>query len=166
MYIWLNKMCCCCSFSQSCLTLREPEDCSTPGRSPCSSLSPEVCLSSCPLHWWCHPTISSSDALFFCPQSFPASRTFPMSWLFASSDQNTGASASASVLPMSVRGFSLKIDWFDLLAVQTTLRIFSSTTLWRHQFFSALSSLQCSSHNYTWPLRRPQPWLFRPLSAE
>ena len=135
-------------------------------RSPCSSLSAEVCLSSCPLHWWCYPAISSSDALFFCPQSFPASRTFPRSWLFTSGNQNTGASASALVLSMSVRGFSLKIDWFDLLAVQRALRIFSNTTLWRHEFFSPLPSLQYSSNNCTWPLGRPYPWLFGPLSAE
>ena len=121
-------------------------------RSPCSWLSAEVCLSSYPLHWWCYPAISSSDALFFCPQSFPASRTFPRSWLFTSGNQNTGASASALVLSMSVWGFSLKIDWFDLLAVQRALRIFSSTTLWRHEFFSPLPSLQSSSHNRMCPL--------------
>ena len=73
----------------------------------CPSPSPEVCPSSCPLHRWCRPAISSFDALFFCPQSFPASGTFPMSCLFASDDQNTGASASASVLPMNTQGWSL-----------------------------------------------------------
>ena len=72
------------------------------------SPSPKVCPSSCPLHRWCHPAISSSDALFFCPQSFPVSGTFSMSHLFTSDDQNTGASASASVLPMSIQG------WFPL----------------------------------------------------
>ena len=78
-------------------------------RPPCASPSPEVCPSSCPLHWWCHPAISSSDALFsFCPQSFPASGTFPMSQLFMPDDQNTGVSASASVLPRSIQG------WFPL----------------------------------------------------
>ena len=75
---------------------------------PCPSPSPEV-WSSCPLHWWCHPAVSSSDALFsFCPQSFPASGTFPMSQLFTSDDQNTGGSASASVLPISIQ------SWFPL----------------------------------------------------
>ena len=74
-------------------------------RLSCLSPSPENCPSSCLLH----PTISSSDALFsFCPQSFPASGTSPMSWLFASDDQNIGASASASVLPKSIQG------WFPL----------------------------------------------------
>ena len=69
-------------------------------RPPCLSPSPRVCPSSCPLHQWCQPPISSSDALFsFCPQSFPASGTFPIvSQLFATGDQNTGALASASVL--------------------------------------------------------------------
>ena len=63
--------------------------------------------SSCPLHWWWHPAISSSHVLFsFCPQSFPASGTFPMSQLFASNDQNTGVSASVSVLPMNIQGWS------------------------------------------------------------
>ena len=75
----------------------------------CPSPSPEVCPSSCPLNQWCHPFISSSDAFFpFCPQSFPASGSFPMSQLFASDAQNTGVSASASVLPTGIQG------WFPL----------------------------------------------------
>ena len=78
-------------------------------RPPCPSLSPEFCPRSCPLYQWCRPAVSSSDALFsFCPQSFPASRTFPMSQLFASDDQTTGVSASASVLPISIQA------WFPL----------------------------------------------------
>ena len=78
-------------------------------RPPCPSPSPKVSPSSCPLHQWCHPAISSSAALFaFCPQSFPASGTFPMSQLFASDDQNTTASASTSALPMCIQG------WFPL----------------------------------------------------
>ena len=71
-------------------------------RPPCPSPSPKVCPGSCPLHQWCQTVISSSDALLsLCPQSLPASGTFPMSQLFTSNDQNTGASTSASVLPMS-----------------------------------------------------------------
>ena len=78
-------------------------------RLPCLSLSPKVCSNSCPLNWWCHPTISSSVAPFSsCPQSFPASGSFPMSQLFASGGQSIGASASASVLPMNIQG------WFPL----------------------------------------------------
>ena len=72
-------------------------------RPPCPSPSPRVFPSSCSLHWWCHPAISCSDTLFsFCPQSFPASGTFPMSSLFASDDQNTGASALASVFSVNI----------------------------------------------------------------
>ena len=91
-------------------------------RSLCPSPSPEVCSSLCPLHWWFHPAISSSHVLFsFCPPSSPASGTFPMSQLFASGDQNTGA--SASVIPMSIQGwFPLRLTCFDLLAIQGTLR--------------------------------------------
>ena len=75
-------------------------------RPPCPSPSPRVFPSSCSLHQWCCPAISSSDALFSCPQSFPASGTFSMSGLLASDDQNTGASASASVLPVNIQGWS------------------------------------------------------------
>ena len=80
-------------------------------RLPCPSLSPRVCSNSnsCPLNRWCHPTISSSVAPFSsCPQSFPASGSFPVSWLFTSDDQSIRASASASVLPMNIQ------DWFPL----------------------------------------------------
>ena len=68
-------------------------------RLPCLPLSPGVCSNSCPLSWWCHPTISSSVVSFSsCPQSFPASGSFPMSWLFLSDNQSIGASASVPVL--------------------------------------------------------------------
>ena len=73
------------------------------------SLSPRVCSNSYPLSWRCHPTISSSVTFFSsCPQSFSASGSFPMSWLFTSGGQNTGASASASVLPVNIHG------WFTI----------------------------------------------------
>ena len=108
----------------------------------CPSPSPEVFSSSCPLHWWYHLAISSSDALFsFCTQSYSTSGTFPMSQFFASDDQNTGASASASVLPVSDQLISLKIDWFDLLAVQGTFRSLlqhhssKASVLWHSAFF-------------------------------
>ena len=78
-------------------------------RLPCPSPSPGVCSHSCPFSRWCHPTISSSVVPFSSRlQSFPASGSFPMSWLFASAGQSTGASASASVLPMNIQG------WFPL----------------------------------------------------
>ena len=79
-------------------------DCSTPGF--CLPLSPGVCSNSCPLSWWCHPTISSSVSFSSCPQSFPASGSFLMSWLFTSGGHSIGVSASASVLPENIQ------DWF------------------------------------------------------
>ena len=119
----LDKACCCyCSVTQSCPTLRRQASQTSP--------SLRVFPSSC-LHWWCHPAISSSDALFsFCPQSFPASGTFPMSHLFASDDQNTEASASASVLPMSNQGWS-PLRWTGWISLQSKglSGVFSSTTV-------------------------------------
>ena len=108
----------------------------------CPSPSSEVCPSSYLLPWWFHPAISSYDILFFCPQSFPASVTFPMNQLFTSDDQNSGASASASVLPVNSQGWSpLRIGWFDLLAVQGTLRSLQhhslkASILWCSAFFT------------------------------
>ena len=137
-------------------------------RPPCPSPSPGVCPSSCSLNPWCSPAISSSDALFsFCPQSFPASGTFPMSRLFTSDDQNTGASASASVLPMSIQCWSfLWLTGFISLLFKGCSGVFSSTTFQKPQFFGVLPSLWSNSHNCTWPLGRPKPWLYKPLSAE
>ena len=116
-------------------------------RLPYPSLSPRVCPSSCSLHQRCHPAISSSDALFsFCPQSFPASGTFPMSHLFTSDDQNTGASASASVLPVNILGWS-PLRLADLILLAKGLSwVFSSTTVQRHQILwhSAFSTVQLS----------------------
>ena len=103
---------------------------------PRPSLSPGVCSNSHPLSRWCHPTISSSVVPFSsCPQSFPASGSFPVSRLLSSGGQSIGASASASVLPMNIQGWSFRIDWFDLLAVQGTLK-----SLLQHQFESINSS--------------------------
>ena len=89
-------------------------------RLSCPTLSPGVCSNWCPLSQWCSPTISSSVAPFFCClQSIPASESLSVSWLFTSGGQTVGASASASVLPMNV---SFMTDWFDVLAVQGTLK--------------------------------------------
>ena len=126
-------------------------------RPPCPSPSCRVFPSSCSLHPWCRPAISSSDSLFsFCLQSFPASGTFSMSCLFASDDKNTGASASASVLQVNIQGwFPLRLTGLTSLLSKGLLGVFSSTTVWRHQLFGALPSLQSTSHNRTWPLGRP-----------
>ena len=93
-------------------------------RPPCPSPTPGVYPNSYPPSWWCHPAISSSAVPFSsCPQSLPASGSFPMSQLFASSSQSTGVSTSASVLPIKHPGLiSFRIDWSDLLAVQGTLK--------------------------------------------
>ena len=143
-----------------------PTHCSTPGLPVCHHLW--VSPSSCSLHQWCHPAVSSSDALFsFRPRSFPASGIFPMSHLFVSDDQNTGASASASVLPVNIQGWSpLKLTSPISLLFKRLSGVFSSTTVQRHQFFGVPPSLQFISHNRTWPLERSQPWLYGPLLVE
>ena len=102
----------------------------------------------------------TSHLILWCPQSFPASGTFPMSWLFVLGDQNTGASAVPSVLPMSIQGRLTSL--FSLLSKGLS-GVFSSTRVQRHQFFGALPCLRSSSHNHSWPLGRPQPWLYRPF---
>ena len=112
-------------------------------RLPRPSLSPGVYSSSCPLSWWCHPTISSSVILFSsCPQSLLASGSFPMSQFSVAGGQSIGVSASASVLPMNIQ------DWFplvltDLISCQSKglSRVFSNTTVQKHQFFGAQLSL-------------------------
>ena len=119
--------------------------------------SPRVCPNSCPLNWWCHPTISSSVALFsFCLQSYPGPGSFPVSWLFASGSQRIGASASTSVLPMSIQCcFPLGLTGFISLLSEGLSRVFSSTTIRKHQFFSAQPSLWSNSHIRTWLLEKP-----------
>ena len=101
---------------------------------PC--VSPDFWPSSCSLNWWYHPAISSSDVIFSYPQSFPASGTFPMSQLFTSDDHNTGASTSASVLPANIHGwFPLSLTCLNSLLSKGLSEIFSSTTIWRYQFY-------------------------------
>ena len=127
-------------------------------RLPCPSLSSRICPNSCSLHQWCHPAISSCDALFsFCSQSFPASGTFPMSHLFISDDDSNGGSVSASVFPMNIQGWSpLRLTCLISLLAKGLSGVFSSTTVWSyHQFYGILPSLQSNSHNCTWPLGRP-----------
>ena len=112
----------CCSVAKSSPTL-QPHGLQH-ARLPCLSLSPRVCSNSSPLSWWCYPTISSSVSAFFsCPQSFPASGSFPVYQLFALGNQSIRASASAFHTSNEYSGLnSIRIDWSDLLAVQGTLR--------------------------------------------
>ena len=128
------------SVTQSSPTLWDPMDCSTSGFPVCyHSWSYS---NSCPLSQWCHPTMSSSVVPFSCPQSFPASGSFPMSQLFTSGGQSIGASASASVLPMNIQGwFPLGLTGLISLLSKGLSRIFSSTTVRKHQFFSTQPSL-------------------------
>ena len=101
-------------------------------RLPCPPLPPGVCSNSYPLSQWCYPTISFSVVPFSsCLQSFRASGASPMSQLFASGGQSTGASASASVLPMNIQGLIFfTMDWFDLLVFQQTLKSLLIKSLW------------------------------------
>ena len=110
-------------------------------RLPCPSLFPRVCSNSCPFSQWCHPTISSSvDPFSSCPSSFPASRSFPMSWLFTSGGQSTEASVSASDLPMNIQGW-LPLGLTGLISLQSKglSRDSSSTMFQKHQFFGTQS---------------------------
>ena len=120
------------------------------------SPSPRVYLNSCPLSRWCYPTISSSVTPFsFCPPSFSASGSFPMSQLFSSGGQSIGASASASVLPMNIQ------DWFpsgwtgSILQSKGLSRVFSNITVQKHQFFNSQPSLWSNSRIRIWLLEKP-----------
>ena len=125
-------------------------------RLPCPSPSPGVFSNSCPLSWWCHPTISSSVAHFSCPQSFPASGSFQMSHLFASGGQSIGVSALASFLSKKSQDRSPS-EWTGWISLQSkgSSRVFSNTTVQKHQFFGAQLSSQPNSHTHTWPLEKP-----------
>ena len=139
-------------------------DCSTPGFPVCPSSSPAVCPSSCPLNQWCHPTISSSVAFFsFCLQSSPESGSFPVSQFFTSLGQSIGVSASASVLPMNIQGW-FPLGWTGWISLPSKglSRVFSSTTVKKHQFFGTLPSLLSRSYIHTWLLERPYIALTKP----
>ena len=126
-------------------------------RPPCPSSTPRVYPNSCPLNWWCHPTISSSVIPFSsCRQSFPASGSFPMIQLSESGSQSVGAWASASVLPMNIQGwFPLGLTGLISLLSKRLSKVFSSTTVQKHQFFCAQPFLWFNSHIHTWLLEKP-----------
>ena len=140
------------SVAQSCPTLCDPMNRSTPGLPVHHQLAYS---NSCPSSQWCHPGISSSVVPFSsCPQSLPASGSFPMSHFFAWGGQSTGA--SASVLPMNTQDWS-PLGWTGWISLQSKglSRAFSNTTLRKHQFFSIQLSSQSNSHIHTWPLEKP-----------
>ena len=128
---------CCCSVTKACPILCHPIDCSMAGF-PVLHCLPE--FAQIHVHWVGDAIQSSPFAPISCPQSFPASRSFPVSWLFASGGRSIGASASALVLPVNSGLISFRIDWFDLFAVQGTLKHHNSKA----------SILQCSAFFMVW----------------
>ena len=133
-------------------------------RPPCPSATPGVHSNSRPSSQWCYPAISSSVVPFSsCPQSLPPSGSFPMSQLFPSGGQSIGVSASASVLPMNTQDWSPS-GWTGWTSLQSKglSRVFSNTTVQKHQFFGTQHSSQSNSHIHTRPLEKPQPWLDGP----
>ena len=154
------------SVAQSCPTLWPHE--LQHARPPCPSPTPRVHTNSRPLSRWRHPAISSSVIPFSsCPQSLPASESFPVSQLFAWGSQSIGVSALASVFPKNTQDWS-PLGWTGWISLQTKglSRVFSNTTVQRHQFFGAQLSSQSNSHIHTWLLGKPQPWLDGPLLAK
>ena len=127
-------------------------------RLSCPSPIPRAYSNSCPLSWWCQPTTTSSSIIPFssCPQSLPASESFPMSQLFAWGGQSTGVSALVSFPPKKSQGWSPS-EWTGWISLQSKRlsRVFSSTTVQTHQFFSTQLSSQSNSHIHTWLLEKP-----------
>ena len=133
------------------------QSCPQHARPPCLSPTPEVYSDSCPSSQWCHPAISSSVIPFSsCPQSLPASGSFPMSQLFAWGGQSIRVSASASVLPIYTQDWS-PLGWTGCISLQSKglSRVFSNTIVQKHQFFGVQLSWQSNSHIHTWPLEKP-----------
>ena len=126
-------------------------------RPPCPSPTPGVYSNSRPSSQWCHLAISSSVIPFSsCPQSFPASQSFPMTQLFTWGGQSIGVSALASVLLMNTKDWS-PLEWTGWISLQSKglSRVFSNTTVQTHQFFGTQLSSQSNSHIHTWPLEKP-----------
>ena len=141
------------SVTQSCPTHCNPMNC----RGPCPSSTPGVHSNSRPSSQWCHPAISSSVIPFSsCPQSLPASESFPVSQLFTWGGWSTRVSALASFLPKKSQGWSPS-EWTVWISLQSKglSRVFSNTTVQKQQFFSAQLSSQSNSYIYTWLLEKP-----------
>ena len=125
-------------------------------RPSCPSPTPGGHSDSRPSSRWCHPAISFSVVPFSCPQSLPASESFPMSQLFTWSGQSTGVSAWASFLPNKSQGWAPS-EWTGWISLQSKgpSGVFSNTTVQKHQFFSTQPSSQSNSHIHTWPQEKP-----------
>ena len=144
------------SVTQSCPTLCDPMNCSMP-RPPWPSPTPRVYPNSCSMSQWCHPAISSSVVPFSsCPQFLPASESFSMSQLFSWSGQSIGVSALASVLLKNTQDWS-PLGWTGWISLQSQglSRVFSNTTVQKHQFFSDQLSPQSNSNIHIWLLEKP-----------
>ena len=142
-----------CSVVSSSLWIHELQQ----ARPPCPSPTPGVHSNSCPSSQWCHPAISSSVVPFSsCPQSLPASDSFPMSQLFAWGGQSTGVSAFASFLPNKTQDWS-PLEWTGWISLQSKglSRVLSNTTVQKHQFFGTQLSSQSNSNIHTWLLEKP-----------
>ena len=142
-----------CSVMSDSLLLHESQH----ARPPCPSPTPGVHSNSRPSSWWCHPAISSSVMPFSsCPQSLSASGSFLISQLFSWGGQSIGVSALASVLPMNTQDWS-PLEWTSWISLQSKglSRVFSNTTVQKHQFFGAQLSSQSNSYIHTWSLEKP-----------
>ena len=124
-------------------------------RPPCPSPTSGVHPNSHPSSWWCHPAISSVH-FYSCPQTLPASESIPMSQLFTWSGQSIGVSALPSILPMNTQDWS-PLGWTGWISLQSKglSRVFSNTTVQKHQFFSSQLSSQSKFHICTWPQEKP-----------
>ena len=143
------------SVAQSCPTLWPHE--SQHARPPCPSPTPRVHSNSRPSSQWCHPAISSYVVPFSsCPQSLPASESFPMSQLFAWGGQSARVSALAAFLPKKSQGLTPS-EWTGWISLQSKglSRVFSNTTVQKHQIFATQLSSQTNSHIHTWPQEKP-----------
>ena len=142
-----------CSVISDSLRLHELQN----SRPPCPSPTPGVHSNSYPSSPWCHPAISSSVVPFSsCPQSLPASESFPMCQHFTWGGQSTGVSALASLLPKNTQDWC-PLEWTGWISLQSKglSRVFSNTTVQKHQFFGAQLSSQSNSHIRTWLLEKP-----------
>ena len=141
-----------CSVVSDSLQLHESQH----SRPPCPSPTPGVYLNSCPSSQWCHPAISSSVIPFSsCPQSLPALGSFPVSQLFTSGGQSIEVSASVCLFNEHPGLISFRMDWLISLQSKGLLRVFSNSTVQKHQFFGTQLSSQSNSHIHTWPLEKP-----------
>ena len=149
-------VCCSCLVTKLCPNLLRPHGLHH-SRLPCLSLSPRAFSNSCPLSQWCHPTISSSVTSFsFCPHFSPTSGSFLISCFFTSGNQSVGASTTASILPMNLQGwFPLGLTGLISLQSKELSRVFSNTTIQKHQLFGVLPFSWSNSYIHIWLLDKP-----------